>query len=49
VATVYGRYHYVMDVFAGILIAVIGCWIGSRLSSGVGCDAKRIRKSKRGR
>jgi membrane-associated phospholipid phosphatase len=33
VATVYGRYHYVMDVFAGILMAVIGCWLGSRLSS----------------
>jgi len=33
VATVYGRYHYVMDVFAGALMAVIGCWLGSRLSS----------------
>ncbi len=42
VATVYGRYHYVMDVFAGILMAVIGCWIGSRLSSAVGCGAKNV-------
>ena len=41
VATVYGRYHYVMDVIAGILMAVIGCWIGSRLSSAVGCGAKQ--------
>jgi len=41
VATVYGRYHYVMDVFAGILMAAIGCWIGSRLSSAVGCGAKQ--------
>jgi membrane-associated phospholipid phosphatase len=40
VATVYGRYHYVMDVFAGILTAAIGCWIGSRLSSTVGCGEK---------
>jgi len=28
VATVYGRYHYVMDVLAGILMAVIGCRLG---------------------
>jgi membrane-associated phospholipid phosphatase len=33
VATVYGRYHYVMDVFAGILMAVIGCWLGRKLCS----------------
>jgi membrane-associated phospholipid phosphatase len=33
VATVYGRYHYVMDVFAGILMAVIGCWLGPKLCS----------------
>ncbi len=33
VATVYGRYHYVMDVFAGILMAVIGCRLGQKLSS----------------
>ena len=33
VATVYGRYHYVMDVFAGILVALIGCWLGGKLSS----------------
>jgi membrane-associated phospholipid phosphatase len=31
VATVYGRYHYAMDVFAGILMAAIGCWIGARM------------------
>lgn len=41
VATVYGRYHYVMDVFAGIAMAAIGCWIGSRLTSAVGCGAKQ--------
>jgi membrane-associated phospholipid phosphatase len=35
VATVYGRYHYAMDVFAGILMAAIGCWLGARL-----CAAK---------
>jgi membrane-associated phospholipid phosphatase len=31
VSTVYGRYHYVVDVFAGILMAAIGCWVGPRL------------------
>lgn len=31
VATVYGRYHYVVDVFAGILMAVIGVAIGARV------------------
>ena len=33
VATVYGRYHYVMDVLAGILMAVVGCWMGAKLRS----------------
>jgi len=33
VATVYGRYHYVVDVFAGMLMAVIGCWLGGKLCS----------------
>jgi len=33
VATVYGRYHYVSDVFAGILVAVIGCWLGGKITS----------------
>ncbi|HKX32170.1 MAG TPA: phosphatase PAP2 family protein [Blastocatellia bacterium] len=36
VSTVYGRYHYVVDVFAGILVAALGCWIGARL-----CAVKR--------
>ena len=27
VATVYGRYHYVMDVLAGIAVAALGCWL----------------------
>jgi membrane-associated phospholipid phosphatase len=31
VSTVYGRYHYVVDVFAGILMAAIGCWVGPKL------------------
>ena len=35
VATVYGRYHYAMDVFAGVLTAAIGCWIGVRLCTTV--------------
>jgi membrane-associated phospholipid phosphatase len=36
VSTVYGRYHYVVDVFAGILVAAIGCWVGPRLIKGRG-------------
>lgn len=31
VATIYGRYHYAVDVFAGALAAAIGCWIGAKL------------------
>ncbi len=31
VATIYGRYHYVMDVLAAIVVAAIGCWAGSKL------------------
>ena len=31
IATVYGRYHYVVDVVAGILMAIIGCTVGTRL------------------
>ncbi len=31
VATVYGRYHYAVDAFAGALAAAIGCWVGAKL------------------
>lgn len=31
VATVFGRYHYAVDVFAGIFVAGLGCWIGAWL------------------
>jgi membrane-associated phospholipid phosphatase len=31
VSTVYGRYHYVADVFAGTVTGTLGYWIGSRL------------------
>jgi membrane-associated phospholipid phosphatase len=47
VATVYGRYHYVMDVFAGISMAAIGCWIGARLFSAVRCGSKQLQSSRR--
>ncbi|HZN12491.1 MAG TPA: phosphatase PAP2 family protein [Blastocatellia bacterium] len=30
-ATVYGRYHYVSDVIAGVGMACLGCWLGARL------------------
>jgi len=31
VSTVYGRYHYVVDVLAGVVMAVIGCVVGFHL------------------
>lgn len=31
VSTVYGRYHYAADVFAGALMGGIGCWLGAKL------------------
>jgi membrane-associated phospholipid phosphatase len=34
VATVYGRYHYMADVLAGILVGALGFWIGRRLMKG---------------
>jgi membrane-associated phospholipid phosphatase len=42
VSTVYGRYHYVVDVFAGILVAALGCWIGPKL---VGRQREKARNS----
>jgi membrane-associated phospholipid phosphatase len=30
-STVYGRYHYVADVFAGIAVGFVGFWAGHRL------------------
>lgn len=51
VATVYGRYHYVMDVFAGILMAAIGCQIAARIGprscSAIGCGAEPLIKHER--
>ena len=34
VATVYGRYHYIADVLAGILVGAAGFWIGRPLMNG---------------
>jgi len=34
IATVYGRYHYMADVLAGILVGALGFWIGRRLMNG---------------
>jgi len=31
IATVYGRYHYIADVFAGMFVGMLGLWIGTRL------------------
>jgi membrane-associated phospholipid phosphatase len=43
VSTVYGRYHYVVDVFAGILMAAIGFWLGPRLKGFTTKDAKKTK------
>lgn len=34
VATVYGRYHYVLDVLAGILVGLVAWWFGTRWWAG---------------
>jgi membrane-associated phospholipid phosphatase len=34
VATVYGRYHYAVDVLAGAAMGALGCWLGARLCGG---------------
>lgn len=31
-ATVYGRYHYAVDIWGGISVAVLGCWITRKFS-----------------
>jgi membrane-associated phospholipid phosphatase len=31
VSTIWGRYHYVADIFAGIITGTLGYWIGSRV------------------
>ncbi len=31
VATVYGRYHYAVDVVAGWMMGVVGCYLGAKL------------------
>jgi membrane-associated phospholipid phosphatase len=41
VATVWGRYHYVADVFAGAVTGTLGYWIGSRLMQSNGAVPSR--------
>ncbi len=36
VATVYGRYHYVADVLAGLIVGAIGFWAGEKLTQSQG-------------
>jgi membrane-associated phospholipid phosphatase len=48
VATVYGRYHYVADVFAGLLTGAIGFWLGEKLvrlrsrQASAGCESFHV-------
>lgn len=30
VSAVYGRYHYAVDIWGGIVVAILGCWIARR-------------------
>jgi len=32
ISTIYGRYHYVIDVLAGILLGLLGCYIAPKLN-----------------
>jgi membrane-associated phospholipid phosphatase len=34
VSTVYGRYHYAVDVLAGAVMGLAGCWLGAKLWRG---------------
>lgn len=31
VSTVYGRFHYAADIWGGILVAALGCWLAGKL------------------
>jgi membrane-associated phospholipid phosphatase len=31
VSTVWGRYHYVADIFGGMITGTLGYWIGRRI------------------
>ena len=44
VATVYGRYHYIADVLAGILVGAAGFWIGRRLINGAAAVPRMSRQ-----
>ena len=57
VATVYGRYHYALDVLAGMLMAGFGCWLirtlekkkaGARGKRASGADAALSFRHSRG-
>ncbi len=41
ISTVYGRYHYVADIFGGIVTGTLGYWIGRRLMRVRGVAAGR--------
>jgi membrane-associated phospholipid phosphatase len=35
VSTVYGRYHYVADIFGGLIVGVAGFWLGGKMEEGI--------------
>ena len=47
VATVYGRYHYFVDLPAGILVGVVGYTAGRRLAGSVGDAGERANGRRR--
>jgi len=38
VSTIYGRYHYIADVFAGILVGAVGFVLAERLMAVPGAN-----------
>ena len=46
VSTVYLRYHYVVDIFAGVIFFFITIWTGTRLQSWWGETSQRFRAAK---
>jgi membrane-associated phospholipid phosphatase len=47
VSTVYGRYHYVADVFGGIVTGTLGYWIGGKLMGARSAVAEEKKTEKR--
>jgi membrane-associated phospholipid phosphatase len=46
ISTVYGRYHYVADVFAGMVTGTLGYWLGAKLMRVRGALPEQVPQAK---